>query len=572
MRVSCLCGSAPCLLCGCCPSAKNSTISRLLFTIFLFLGTLVSIIMIIPGVEKELHKLPGFCEGSGSVLGVQTNVDCSSFLGHKAVYRMGFAMAAFFCLFAVLMVCVRSSKDPRAALQNGFWFFKFLVLVGITVGAFYIPDGAFTSVWFYFGVVGSFLFILIQLVLLIDFAHSWSQRWLHNADEGSAKGWYAALCAVTFLFYAASIAAVVLLYVYYTKPEGCTEGKAFISINLILCLIVSVVSILPKIQVRQWGAPRSLGLCHPGVQEHPGAWGCVTLRCRTTQEPGLCHPGVQEHPEHPGAWGCVTPGYRSTQEPGAVSPWGTGAPRSLGLCHPEVQEHPGAPRSLGLCHPEVQEHPGAPRILGLCHPGVQEHPGAWAVSPRGAGAPEHPLLCLQEAQPHSGLLQASLITLYTIYVTWSALANVPAQRCNPTLLLRNSTGSATTTEPLTTWWDAPSIVGLVIFVLCSLFISLRSSDHPQVNKLMLTEESGAGAGAGAGPGGAEEGGVHRAYDNEQDGVSYNYTFFHLCLLLAALYIMMTLTNWYRRTGPCPLRSTGQVSHRLRRPGPSCLPR
>lgn len=47
------------------------------------------------------------------------------------------------------------------------------------------------QVWFYFGVVGSFLFILIQLILLIDFAHSWSQLWLHNADEGNAKGWYA---------------------------------------------------------------------------------------------------------------------------------------------------------------------------------------------------------------------------------------------------------------------------------------------------------------------------------------------------------------------------------------------
>ncbi|NWH40986.1 SERC2 protein, partial [Chloropsis hardwickii] len=379
---SCLCGSAPCLLCGCCPSAKNSTISRLLFTFFLFLGTLVSIIMIIPGVEKELHKLPGFCEGSGSVLGVQTNVDCSSFLGHKAVYRMGFAMAAFFCLFAALMVCVRSSKDPRAALQNGFWFFKFLVLVGITVGAFYIPDGAFTSVWFYFGVVGSFLFILIQLVLLIDFAHSWSQRWLRNADEGSAKGWYAALCTITFIFYAASIAAIVLLYIYYTKPEGCTEGKAFISINLILCLIVSVVSILPKIQ---------------------------------------------------------------------------------------------------------------------------------------------------EAQPHSGLLQASLITLYTIYVTWAALANVPSKSHTPRVW-RGKGGAGA----LTAVGVCPSVsLGLT---------PLRSSDHPQVNKLMLTEESG----AGAGPGGAEEeGGVRRAYDNEQDGVSYNYTFFHLCLLLAALYIMMTLTNWYR---------------------------
>lgn len=71
--------------------------------------------------------------------------------------------------------------------------------------------------------------------------------------------------------------------------------------------------------------------------------------------------------------------------------------------------------------------------------------------------------------------------------------------------------------------------------------SVRSSDHTQVNKLMLTEESGAGAGAEA----AAESGVHRAYDNEQEGVTYSYSFFHLCLLLAALYIMMTLTNWYR---------------------------
>ncbi|KYO48129.1 serine incorporator 2 [Alligator mississippiensis] len=393
--VSCLCGSAPCLLCGCCPSARNSTISRLIFTFFLFLGTLVSIIMIIPGVENHLYKLPGFCKGGSQILGVEGHVNCNSFLGHKSVYRMGFAMAAFFFLFALIMICVRSSKDPRAAIQNGFWFFKFLILIGITVGAFYIPDGSFTSVWFYFGVVGSFFFILIQLILLIDFAHSWSQIWLRNADEGNAKGWYAGLFFVTFIFYAASITAVVLLYVYYTKHDGCTENKVLISLNLIFCVIISVVSILPKIQ---------------------------------------------------------------------------------------------------------------------------------------------------NAQPHSGLLQASLITLYTMFITWSALANVPNKSCNPTLLVRNSTATPVAEGHVTMWWDAPSIVGLVIFVLCTLFISIRSSDHAQVNKMMLTEEGPGAVGSG---GASLEDGVHRAYDNEQDSVSYNYSFFHLCLVLASLYIMMTLTNWYR---------------------------
>lgn len=37
----------------------------------------------------------------------------------------------------------------------------------------------------------------------------------------------------------------------------------------------------------------------------------------------------------------------------------------------------------------------------------------------------------------------------------------------------------------------------------------------------------------------------RAFDNEQDGVTYSYSFFHLCLVLASVHIMMTLTNWYR---------------------------
>ena len=37
----------------------------------------------------------------------------------------------------------------------------------------------------------------------------------------------------------------------------------------------------------------------------------------------------------------------------------------------------------------------------------------------------------------------------------------------------------------------------------------------------------------------------RAFDNEQDSVTYSYSFFHFCLVLASLHVMMTLTNWYR---------------------------
>ena len=42
---------------------------------------------------------------------------------------------------ALLMIGVQNSKDKRAALQNGFWAVKAVLIAGIGVGAFFIPRG-----------------------------------------------------------------------------------------------------------------------------------------------------------------------------------------------------------------------------------------------------------------------------------------------------------------------------------------------------------------------------------------------------------------------------------------------
>ncbi len=39
------------------------------------------------------------------------------------------------------MICVKSSKDPRSYIQNGFWLFKWLFVIGLVVAFFFIPDG-----------------------------------------------------------------------------------------------------------------------------------------------------------------------------------------------------------------------------------------------------------------------------------------------------------------------------------------------------------------------------------------------------------------------------------------------
>ena len=70
---------------------------------------------------------------------------CDEIVGYLAVYRVCFAMAAFFFFFCLIMYGVSSSRDPRAGLQNGFWGIKILLFIGAIVGAFFIPNGHFSN-------------------------------------------------------------------------------------------------------------------------------------------------------------------------------------------------------------------------------------------------------------------------------------------------------------------------------------------------------------------------------------------------------------------------------------------
>lgn len=66
----------------------------------------------------------------------------------------------------------------NALFFYSFWGIKYLLVIGGIIGAFFIPEGQFASTWMVFGMIGGFGFIVIQLILIIDFAHSWAERWV----------------------------------------------------------------------------------------------------------------------------------------------------------------------------------------------------------------------------------------------------------------------------------------------------------------------------------------------------------------------------------------------------------
>lgn len=80
----------------------------------------------------------------------------------------------------------------------------------------------------------------------IDFYQFSHNSFLANYEENESRGWYCALLTATGIQYIFSIAGIVLLYMYY----DCAISKFFITFNMILCVIVSVLSVLPQVQER----------------------------------------------------------------------------------------------------------------------------------------------------------------------------------------------------------------------------------------------------------------------------------------------------------------------------------
>jgi len=405
--LACCFGSAACsLCCSVCPSAKNSTTTRIMYALMLLVGMIAACIMLSPGIQAKLADSNWFCQGLHQV----ADISCQRATGFQAVYRLCGGMSSFFFIFMVLMFGVKTSKDARSHIQNGFWFFKYLMLIGLIIGFFYIRSEHLAEPMMWIGLTGGFIFILIQLILIVDFAHGLAKTWVTSYEEEESRACYAGLMAFTFGCYGVAFTGIVFMYIFYTTGATCALGKFLISFNMILCVVISVVSLLPRVQ---------------------------------------------------------------------------------------------------------------------------------------------------ERMPYSGLLQSSFITMYTMYLTWSALMNNPDAACNPSLISiivpKNGTspsGGETFGTPL----PAQSIVSLVIWFACLLYASIRSSSNTSLGKITgeagrsddipLSESREQIAGAGQGLGGTQER-TYKAYDNEEDGVAYSYSFFHFIFGLASLYVMMTLTSWYK---------------------------
>lgn len=216
-----------------------SVATRIAYALILLVNSILSWIMLTPWAINKLQNLTFD----------YMKISCpeGECYGWVAVHRINFALGIFHIIMAFLLLGVNSSKNPRAGIQNGFWGPKIIAWLALIVVSFLIPDGFFMIWGNYISFTAATLFLLLGLILLVDLAHTWAEYCLDQIEAQESNVWRGVLIGSTLGMYAASIAMTVVQYIFFAQGS-CTMNQAAITINLILLIIVSFISVHPAIQ------------------------------------------------------------------------------------------------------------------------------------------------------------------------------------------------------------------------------------------------------------------------------------------------------------------------------------
>jgi len=220
-------------------SKDDRRMAQLMYMIFFSIAALVAIIIKFWGTN-HLDLMPNHqfdsCNGVPACL------------GNQAVYRLSWGAFFFFmlmCLFTIFVI----------QIHYHYFLPKFIVFAACCIGWFFLPD-SFFDVWQEICRVLSFFFLVLQLIILIDFANDLHEFLINpsgaDGDAGEmpcgAKVAYIGLCVAGM---GGGIAGCVCMFIYL---GDCDLNRFFISMTLIFGFFTTILSCLEKFS-KGWLVP-----------------------------------------------------------------------------------------------------------------------------------------------------------------------------------------------------------------------------------------------------------------------------------------------------------------------------
>ncbi|EXB95837.1 putative serine incorporator [Morus notabilis] len=195
----------------------------------------------------------------------------------QAVLRVSLGNFLFFAIFALIMIGVKDQNDRRDSWHHGGWIAKMVIWLVLVVLMFFIPDAVIS----FYGTLSKFgagLFLLVQVIILLDFTHSWNDAWVEKDEQK----WYIALLVVSVGCYLAAFAFSGILFIWF-NPSGqdCGLNVFFIVMTMILALAFAIIALHPAVNGSL--LPASVislycaYVCYTGLSSEPHDYKCNGL-------------------------------------------------------------------------------------------------------------------------------------------------------------------------------------------------------------------------------------------------------------------------------------------------------
>jgi len=153
-----------------------------------------------------------------------------------------------------------------------------------------------------------------------------------------------------------------------------------------------------------------------------------------------------------------------------------------------------------------------------------------------------------------GLLQSSVVTTYSVYLTWSALSYNPNERCNPVAIYVSEADMRPSL-------NIQASLDLFLLVVTIIYFSVRISPITDtLRKLISTslrliiglrrrkvkdgDEECPEEDRGNDDAVDETETPSNEFEYSDEKVPYSYSVFHFVYFIAAVHVTMVLTNWY----------------------------
>lgn len=216
--------------CGkCCSCGEAASNTRLPYLIIMFLGTALAVVLRYWGHPLFIHNKF-----------IHYDICESQCMGFEAAYRISFVLFVFFFLHALPLACRGGTK-----VHTSFWLSKILLMIVLLVASFFIPN-SFFDVYANIARFIAGVFLLLQIIIIIDFAYSWNESWM--ADD---REWKYRILFCCLLLVGGSITLCVFSFKWFTHSNDgndCTRNEFFIGWTIAITIVFTLISITERVE------------------------------------------------------------------------------------------------------------------------------------------------------------------------------------------------------------------------------------------------------------------------------------------------------------------------------------